>query len=344
MSYDRPSDEREYGGGGRGRDNYYNAGNNFDGSGDRRGEGRVGGYGGGDYDRRDDRREEYGARLGYGDRDENYGSGGSYGGQEERRHERREDRRDDRRDDGYSGGYGAGGGYGQQERRYEYGGGDNYGRPNEYRMSDERRHQGPGQYGGRQDEDRYSGSAGGGSFGYGGGDNSSGGYPSTNDEFGQAAQHASNHRPGDADMFSSAMSFLSGNQQRIQNEDYDEDRIQQSHQQLYQHGGSGQQFDSQSLGAGAAMQALKTFQGGNNGKQQGGGQAQMISLAMQEASKLFDQQSGQGKVASGTDKQSVITSAAKMALQMYMKNQMGGGSTSGGGPSGLMSLASKLLG
>lgn len=58
------------------------------------------------------------------------------------------------------------------------------------------------------------------------------------------------------------------------------------------------------------MQALKTFQGGNNGKQQGGGQAQMISLAMQEASKLFDQQSGQGKVASEFNGNKISTSEA----------------------------------
>ena len=62
----------------------------------------------------------------------------------------------------------------------------------------------------------------------------------------------------------------------------------------------------------------------------------MIGMAMSEASKLFDQQSGMGNVAGGTDKQSAISSAAKMALQMYMKNQ-------GGGSGGLMSLASKFF-
>lgn len=62
----------------------------------------------------------------------------------------------------------------------------------------------------------------------------------------------------------------------------------------------------------------------------------MISVAMQEASKLFDQQSSQGNVQGGTDKQSAVNQAAKMALQMYMK---GGG----GGSSGLMGLASKFF-
>lgn len=47
------------------------------------------------------------------------------------------------------------------------------------------------------------------------------------------------------------------------------------------------------------MQAMKMFQGGQgSGNSGGGGQAQMISMAMQEASKLFDKQSSQGNVAS----------------------------------------------
>ena len=87
------------------------------------------------------------------------------------------------------------------------------------------------------------------------------------------------------------------------------------------------------------MQAMKMFSGGGGGGNQGGGgQAQMISMAMQEASKLFDSQASQGNVAAGTNKQSAINSAAKMALQMYMKGQ-GGGSGAGG----LMSLASKFF-
>ena len=98
-------------------------------------------------------------------------------------------------------------------------------------------------------------------------------------------------------MFSSAMSFLNGNKQSIQNEDVDEDRMQRSHQQLYQGGGSGQQHTSESLGAGAAYQAFQKLSGGGSGGSSGGGQSQMISMAMQEAGKLFDQQSGQGNIA-----------------------------------------------
>ena len=61
-------------------------------------------------------------------------------------------------------------------------------------------------------------------------------------------------------------------------------------------------------------------------------------MAMSEAGKLFDKQSSQGQVAPGSDKQSAIESAAKMAFSMYQKSQGGG---SGGG--GLMSLASKFM-
>jgi hypothetical protein len=83
------------------------------------------------------------------------------------------------------------------------------------------------------------------------------------------------------------------------------------------------------------MNRLKMFSGGGGG----GSQSQMIGMAMQEASALFDKQSGMGNVQGGTDKQSVVNSAAKMALQMYMKSQGGGGS----GVSGLMGLASKFF-
>jgi hypothetical protein len=119
-------------------------------------------------------------------------------------------------------------------------------------------------------------------------------------------------------MFSTALNFLGNHSQSAQgDDDIDQDRISRSHQQLYQQGGGGQQHDASTLGAGAAAQALKLFAGGGGG---GGGQgtsggssqSQMVSLAMSEAAKLFDSQSSQGNVASGTNKQSVINQAAKM--------------------------------
>jgi hypothetical protein len=85
------------------------------------------------------------------------------------------------------------------------------------------------------------------------------------------------------------------------------------------------------------MQALKMFGGGSAGSASGaGGQNQFIGMAMAQASKLFDQQSASGNAHPEATKESAVSSAAQMALQMYMKSQ-------GGGASGLMGLASKFL-
>ena len=93
------------------------------------------------------------------------------------------------------------------------------------------------------------------------------------------------------------------------------------------------------------MQALKLFSSGN---QEGSGkssqsQSQFIALAMAEASKLFDQQASQGKVAEGSSKNSAVMQAGEMALKMYLKSQAAGGSSSGGGAGGLMGFASKFM-
>lgn len=102
------------------------------------------------------------------------------------------------------------------------------------------------------------------------------------------------------------------------------------------------------------MQALKMFLGNNNSSSsnsgygnssnqqssQGGTQGQLIGLAMAEASKLFDHQASQGNVQAGANKESVVAKAGEMALKMYLKGQVGSG---GGGPSGLLSMASKFF-
>ncbi|KAL8968281.1 MAG: hypothetical protein Q9197_004961, partial [Variospora fuerteventurae] len=63
-----------------------------------------------------------------------------------------------------------------------------------------------------------------------------------------------------------------------------------------------------------------------------------IGMAMGQASQLFDQQSRAGKVDPGADKQSVVNSAAKMALKMYLK-----GGSGGAGPGGLMGMAARFM-
>jgi hypothetical protein len=98
------------------------------------------------------------------------------------------------------------------------------------------------------------------------------------------------------------------------------------------------------------MQALKMFGGSSGGG--GGGQNKFIGLAMGQAAKLFDQQAAQGNVSQGANKQDAVASAAKMALQFYLKSEaggggmgggMGGGGGSGGGLGGLLNMASKFL-
>jgi hypothetical protein len=92
-------------------------------------------------------------------------------------------------------------------------------------------------------------------------------------------------------------------------------------------------------GGGAGGLAALMGGGGGGGGGGAGGQNAFLGMAMGEAGKLFDQQSAQGNVAPGTNKQSVINSAAAQAFKMYMSSQ-GGGS---GGAGGLMSLASKFM-
>lgn len=66
---------------------------------------------------------------------------------------------------------------------------------------------------------------------------------------------------------------------------------------MYDSGSSDQKHDSNTLGAGAAMQALKMFTGGNeNSDSSGGGmdKNKLIGLAMAQAGKLWDEKNGSG--------------------------------------------------
>ena len=225
--YDRPADQSEYGGGGRGSDNYYNQG----GSG---GEGRGGGGGGG---------------------------GGGYNE----------------------------GSYGGRGDNYNSGGGGEYS-------------SGGGNYGGGSGSGNYNSGGSGENYGH-------------DSEFSGALSHAQQHGSSsssseETSIFSSALSFLGGNKHELANQDIDEQQAVGAHQAIYGDGrgggggGGGQQHSSETMGAGAAMQALKMFTGGGAGHggqgSQGGGnsQNQFIGMAMGQASKLFDQQSSQGNVVS----------------------------------------------
>ncbi|KAL3458460.1 hypothetical protein BJX64DRAFT_279873 [Aspergillus heterothallicus] len=135
-----------------------------------------------------------------------------------------------------------------------------------------------------------------------------------------------------------ALNFVKERKGNYNDDDVDEEHVVNSHKR-YEEGGN--TMDSRDLGAGAALQALKLFNQGS-GEQTGGGKDKnaFIGLAMAQASRMWEEKAGKGE-ASG-DKQSAVNSAAEMAFKMYLKSQMSG-SQGTGGPSGIMSLASKFL-
>ncbi|KAL4893264.1 hypothetical protein BDV59DRAFT_28589 [Aspergillus ambiguus] len=161
------------------------------------------------------------------------------------------------------------------------------------------------------------------------------------DDFSSAASHAQHHSSSqDASLFNTAVSFLNSRKSNLSSDDIDESELIGSHQRLYSSSGD-QPHDSNSLGAGAAMQALKMFSSGEAGSESAGhDQNKFIALAMAQAEKLWEQKNSEGAVSE--DKQTAVNKAAEMAFKMYMKSQASGSSGTGG-PGGLMSLASKFM-
>ncbi|EFR05321.1 hypothetical protein MGYG_08332 [Nannizzia gypsea CBS 118893] len=147
----------------------------------------------------------------------------------------------------------------------------------------------------------------------------------------------------DDSLFSKAMSFLGDKKEKIGREDIDEQKVVQSHQMLYGDADDrNEKHGADSLGSGAAMQALKMFMNkdqkqGQSQKQSGGDQNQLIGMAMAQAGKMWEQKNQEGRV--NTDKQTAVNMAAEYALKMYIKGQLGGGSGGMGGLGGLGSLA-----
>ena len=215
-------------------------------------------------------------------------------------------------DDRQGGGYGGqGGGYDdRQGGGYGGGGGGGY---------DDRQQSGSGY--GRQDPSEYSGGGGRGSDNYynqgsniesegrnyGGGPGNNLNFQGGNlddDDYSGAVSHAQQYSSGSGDdsLFSSVLGNLKGNKKRYENEDIDEGQMVGAHQAMYGGGGESRQHGSDTVGAGAAMQALKMFTGsggeGGSGHQGGGGQNALVGMAMGQASKLYDEQSSQGKLVS----------------------------------------------
>ncbi|KAJ3795898.1 beta-flanking protein [Lentinula aff. detonsa] len=158
--------------------------------------------------------------------------------------------------------------------------------------------------------------------------------PSFNDD--EVAQTAAEQGSGHAGMFSQAVSYVKSNTQEHE-EPIDEEHVTNSHQEAYEKGNASS-LSAGSMGSAAALQIFKQFTSGGGG---GGSnsQSQLISMAMAEASKLFDQSGG----ASSGSKQDAVNGAGmmvmKMLVQSKMSSMMGGGNSGGlGGMSGMLGL------
>ncbi|KAA1467999.1 beta-flanking protein [Dentipellis sp. KUC8613] len=157
------------------------------------------------------------------------------------------------------------------------------------------------------------------------------------DEVVRNAQHHSSGS-GDSSLFSSAMGFLNQNKSE-HDRPLDEEAVQQSHRQAY-HEGSASNMDASSMGSAAALQVLKSFTSGGSSGEAGGSKSQLISMAMAEASKLFDKSGG----GSGGNKQDAVNGAAMTVVKLLVQSKFSGavGSGNSGGLGGLMTLASKF--
>jgi len=141
----------------------------------------------------------------------------------------------------------------------------------------------------------------------------------------------SNHPGADSSLFSNAAHYLNQNQDQ-HNQPVNEDDVQDAHRQAYQGGGAGN-LSAGAMGSAAALQALQKFTSGG-GSGGGGGSSQLISLAMAEATKLFDQSGGP----SSGSKQDVVNSASMTVMKLLVQSKLSG-MTGGGNSGGLGSLA-----
>lgn len=127
--------------------------------------------------------------------------------------------------------------------------------------------------------------------------------------------------------------------------DIDEDGVQNlknAHHQAFSSEGDGPGgMAPDALGGAAAFKVFTDMMSGGGGSGGGDMKSKLIGMAMQNASKLFDQSGG----GSSEAKQSAMNSAATYAMQLMMKKEMssfiGGGSS--GGLSGIMGMASKFM-
>lgn len=128
-------------------------------------------------------------------------------------------------------------------------------------------------------------------------------------EFSSALSHAQSNQSeqsSDHPLFNAALSFLDSRKSQYSepaNYDVDEDKYLRAHNSLYNSGSreDEDEHDSDSLGAGAAMQALKQFTSGGEKDAGGGGgfdKNRLIGMAMSQAGRLWEEKNGAGKAVS----------------------------------------------
>ncbi|EJP69440.1 uncharacterized protein BBA_01405 [Beauveria bassiana ARSEF 2860] len=166
--------------------------------------------------------------------------------------------------------------------------------------------------------------------------NSNNNNSNSNNSGGNSGSNNQSSGSGGNDLFSSVLSSLTHKEDDLKQGDVDEKDAADKHDQVYNKGDNNTSVNA--MGTAAAMQALKKFTSG--GQEEKGGKNDFISLAMGEASKLFDSKAADGSVASGADKQSVIQKAAEVAMKLYFKSQV---EKQGGGLGGLASMASQFI-
>ncbi|KAI8981396.1 hypothetical protein BD414DRAFT_582165 [Trametes punicea] len=157
--------------------------------------------------------------------------------------------------------------------------------------------------------------------------------PQLDDE--EVVNTASREGSGDHSLFSSALNFVKQNKSEHE-QPIDEEGVQHAHRKAYEED-SASSLSAGSLGSAAALQVLKRFTSSGGG----GSQSQLLSLAMAEASNLFDKSGG----ASSGNKQDAVNGAAMTVMKLLVQSKFSGaiGGGDSGGLSGLMSMASKFM-
>jgi len=151
-----------------------------------------------------------------------------------------------------------------------------------------------------------------------------------------AAQRAAEQSGQDPSLFHQALQHVHSNQAQHQ-APVDEEAVVNAHKAAYG-GGDASSLDEGSMGAAAAMQIMKQFTSGGGGGGGGGMQTQLMSMAMSEASNLFDSSGSSG------NKQACVNSAAMMVMKLMVQSKLGmlGGGNSGG-LGGIMGMVGKFM-